>query len=171
MKTWAYIIATLLLVLGAVHAATTSNAQTVAAGNLTSGPYSDASVVAPVTANTAITVLERQGGWYHVRLDSGKDGWLPMTSIRYNAAGGAAPAGGTDWSALLQSGRSGSGGSTASTGVRGLNTGDIENAQPDPAAVTELNQWFAKPEGAKKFAAQLPLEAHPDIAYLPEVKP
>src|ERR1700749_1307416 len=134
MRRWLTSAAVTLLVLGAVHAATSTNAQTVAAGNLTSGPYSDASVVAPVTANLGVTVLERQGGWYHVRLDSGKDGWLPMTSIRYDAGtAGAAPAGGTDWSALLNSGRSGSGGSTASTGVRGLNTGDIENAKPDPA--------------------------------------
>jgi hypothetical protein len=172
MRRWLVSGATFLLVLGAVHAASSTNAQTVAAGNLTSGPYSDSSVVAPVAANAAVTVIERQGGWYHVRLDSGKDGWLPMTSIRYAAAGtGAAPAGGTDWSALLQSGRTGSGGSTASTGVRGLNTGDIENAQPDPKAVAELDQWQMKPGAARGFAERLPLTADPKIAYLPQVKP
>ncbi len=164
--------AVLLLVLGTVHAAATSSAQTVVAGNLASGPYSDASTVAAVPVNTAVTIVERQGGWYHVRLASGQDGWLPMTSLRLNSGGDSGAGGwGTSWFSLFQSGRSGASGTTATTGVRGLNTGDIANAKPDPQAVAELNRWFAKPEGAKKFAAELELKADPKIAYLPKVQP
>ena len=161
----------ILLVLGAVHAAAVSTAQTVVAGNLNSGPYSDASVVAAVPNATAVTVIERQGGWYHVKLASGQDGWLPMTSIRYNSSGGGSAAPGTDWSSLFQSGRSGSSGTTATTGVRGLNTGDIANATPNPQAVVLLDKWQARPNQAKNFAAALPLTAAPQIGYLPEVKP
>lgn len=167
MKRW-LMTGAVLLVLGGVHAAASSNAVTVAGGNLTSGPFSDASVVAPVAANAAVSVIERKGGWYHVRLATGQDGWLPMASIRYDSSGAAAAGGGSsDWAALLQSGRSGSGGSSATTGVRGLNTGDIENAVPDPAAVTELDDWAAKPGQAKRFAQQLPAEAQ-KADYLPE---
>ena len=159
-----------LLALGGVHAAASSNATTVAAGNLTSGPFSDASVVAPVATGAAITVIERKGGWYHVKLGTGQDGWLPMASIRYDSSGAAATGGGgSDWAALLQSGRSGSGGSSATTGVRGLNTGDIENAVPDPAAVTELDDWAMKPGQAKRFAQQLPAEAQ-KVDYLDQGK-
>jgi len=86
MRRWLGLFA-ILLTLGAVHAAAVSTAQTVVAGNLTSGPFSDASVVVPVPNATAVTVIERQGGWYHVKLASGQDGWLPMTSIRYNSSG------------------------------------------------------------------------------------
>ena len=159
----------LLLLLGVVHAAAVSNAQTVVAGNLTSGPHSDASVVAAVPNATAVTVIERQGGWYHVRLDSGQDGWLPMTSIRY--IGGNTAQASTDWSSLFQSGRSGSGSATASTGVRGLNTGDIANAKPDIQAVESLDKWQAKPDQAKSFAAEVPLKADDKIDYLKKVKP
>ena len=166
MKRWLATGVAMLVVLGGVHAAASSNAQTVAAGNLASGPFSDASSVAPVASGAAVTVIERKGGWYHVRIASGQDGWLPMASIRYDSSGAAAAGGGgSDWAALLQSGRSGSGGSTATTGVRGLNTGDIENAVPDPDAVTELEDWAAKPGQAKRFAEQLPAAAQ-KVDYL-----
>jgi len=164
-------LAALLLALGAVHAASSSTAQTVVAGNLVSGPHSDASVVAAVPNGAAVTVVERQGGWYHVRTAAGQDGWLPMTSIRYDSSSNGAAAPGTDWVSLFNSGRSGSGGGTASTGVRGLNTGDIANAKPDPAAVAALDKWAAKPADAKDFAKDVPLKANPKIGYLAKVKP
>jgi len=170
MSRWPGLCA-ILLVLGAVHAAAVSTAQTVVAGNLNSSPNSDASVVAAVPNATAVTVIRRQGGWYHVRLASGQEGWLPMTSIRYNSSGKGSVVPGTDWSSLFQSGRSGSSGATATTGVRGLNTGDIANATPDPQAVVDLDQWQSKPGQAKDFAAALPLTAAPQIGYLPQVKP
>ena len=171
MRRW-FGLCVILLILGAVHAAAVPAAQTVVAGNLTSGPYSDAKVVAAVPNGAAVTVVERQGGWYHVRTAAGQDGWLPMTSIRYNTApSGAAAVPGTDWASLFNSGRSGSSGSTATTGVRGLNTGDIANAKPDIKAVQSLDKWQAKPAQAKAFAAEVPLKANDKIGYLPEVKP
>src|SRR6185312_9943526 len=114
-------------------------------------------------------IIERQGGWYHVRLASGQDGWLPMTSIRFNS-GTTGTTQSTDWSSLFQSGRSGASGSTATTGVRGLNTGDIANAKPDIKAVESLDKWQAKSKEAKEFAAAVPLKSN-DKGYLPEVKP
>ncbi|HSN17774.1 MAG TPA: SH3 domain-containing protein [Gammaproteobacteria bacterium] len=171
MSRWLGLCA-ILLILGAVHAAAVATAQTVVAGNLTSGPYSDASVVAAVPNGAAVTVIERQGGWYHVKTAAGQDGWLPMTAIRYNSTtSGTAAAPGTDWASLFSSGREGSGGSTATTGVRGLNTGDIANAKPDIQAVQSLDKYQAKPEQAKAFAAKVPLKANPKIGWLPEVKP
>ena len=165
MKRWLGLSAAMLMVLGAVHAAAGSDASTIVGANLNSGPYSDASVVVAVPSGSAVSVIERQGGWYHVRLASGQDGWLPMTSIRYNG-GSSASAGGTNWSSLFESGRSGAGGATATTGVRGLNTGDIQNAKPDPQAVTALDAWTAKPPEARDFAAKLPVQAQ-KVDYLP----
>ena len=169
MTRWFSLVA-LLLVLGALHAAATSTAQTVVAGNITSSPASDASVVAAVPNATSVSIIERQGGWYHVRLGTGQDGWLPMTSIRFNS-GTTGTTQSTDWSSLFQSGRSGASGDTATTGVRGLNTGDIANAKPDIKAVESLDKWQAKPGEAKAYAAKVPLEANDKIGYLPEVKP
>lgn len=166
----------LLLVLGVVQADSGSAAQTVVAGNLNDGPYSDANAITSLPTNTSVTIIERQGGWYHVRLASGQDGWLPMTSLQLGSGSSATSAsannssGWKNWFSLFESGRSGASGTTATTGVRGLNTGDIANAKPDPDAVTELNQWTAKPDEARQFAAGLPLKTV-KADYLPKAKP
>jgi hypothetical protein len=171
----ALLIAVTLLVLGTVQADSGTSAMTVAAAKLNDGPYSDANTLSTVPVNTGLTILARQGGWYHVRLGSGQMGWVPMTNLRLNAAGGGgsnapASAGGSSFFSLFESGRSGAGGTTATTGVRGLNTGDIANAQPDPAAVALLDQWIQKPDAAKSYAAALPLTAV-KVDNLPEKKP
>lgn len=158
----------LAVVLGAVRADSASSAQTIVEGSLNSAPYSDAQAVVAVPSNTAVTILERQGGWYHVRLATGQDGWMPMTSLRLNSqsSGGGW---GTSWFHLFESGRSGASGTTATTGVRGLNTGDIANAKPDPAAVNQVDKWQVKPPEARAFASQLDLKDE-QVGYLPEVK-
>lgn len=174
MRRSLFIGALLLLVLGVVQADSGNTAQTVTGGNLNDGPYSDANVIGNVPVNTNVTIIERQGGWYHVRTNTGQNGWLPMTNLRLNYGGsGSNTSSGSSSSgffSLFESGRSGAAGTTATTGVRGLNTGDIANAVPDPQAVTELNQWTAKPKDATQFAAQLPAKAV-KVDYLPQVKP
>jgi len=166
----------LLLVLGGVQADSGSAAQTVVTANMNDGPYSDANVITSVPSNTGVTIIERQGGWYHVRLASGQEGWLPMTSLELGSGSSATSAsansssGWKSWFSLFESGRSGASGTTATTGVRGLNTGDIANAKPDPDAVTELNQWMAKPDDARQFAADLQLKPV-KVDYLPKAKP
>ena len=179
MKRALFLGALLLLVLGVVQADSGSAATTVVTANMNDGPYSDANVVTSVPSNTAVTIVERQGGWYHVRLASGQDGWLPMTSLQLGSASGSSTTsasannssgGWKSWFSLFESGRSGASGTTATTGVRGLNTGDIANAKPNPEAVVELEQWAAKPQDATQFAKQLPLKPA-KVDYLPKVKP
>jgi len=159
----------LLLVLGAAYAAAHSNAQTVAKTSLNNGPYTDAQTLSSVPRNTGVTILERKGGWYHVRLASGKQGWVPMTSLRFDHGAGNKAGGG--WSAstyaLFESGRSGATGTTATTGVRGLNQGTIQNAVPDPQAVDALSKYAVSADTARKFASQLKHKSE-KIAYLPK---
>jgi uncharacterized protein YgiM (DUF1202 family) len=171
MKRWGLILLVLMMTLG-VHAASQSTAQTILQTPLNSGPYSDATAIATLPAGANITIIERQGGWYHVRMDSGRDGWLQMTSIRMNSTGSGSS--GSSWgfgwlSSLFESGRSGATGVTATTGVRGLNTGDIANAKPDPNATNEITAWSATPQQAREFAHQLDLKPE-QVPYLPQVK-
>ena len=168
----------LCAILGVVHADSGGNAETVVVGNMNDGPYSDANPVGSVPVNTEVTILVRQGGWYKVRLPTGQVGWLPMTDLRLGNPGSgsnspkssAGSSGLQGFFSLFESGRSGASGTTATTGVRGLNTGDIANAKPNPAAVTELDQWMVKPEVARAFAKQLNLKPV-TVGYLPKVKP
>ncbi len=162
----------LVLILGAVQAASTDNAVTVTATQLSSSPNTDASNVAAVPNGTGVNIVGRQGGWYHVKLDSGQDGWLPMTSIKYAGANTASASSGSAGSSVLSifsSGRDAAGGTAATTGVRGLNTGDIANAKPDPAAVALLDKWQQNPTTAKQYAAALPVTAT-SVAYIPKGK-
>jgi uncharacterized protein YgiM (DUF1202 family) len=171
MRPWQAVSAALLLALGVVQAASNPSAQIIVNSNLGDGPHSDAHTVAAVPVNTGVTVIGRQGGWYHVRLDSGTEGWLPMTSLRLSNSGSvaAAPAN-AGLTTLFNSGRSGATGSTASTGVRGLNSGDIQNAQPNPQAVIAINAWAAKPEDARQYAGVIPLRDQ-KVDYLPKADP
>ena len=168
MKRWGSILLVLLVTLG-VHAASQSGAQTIMDTQLNAAPYSDANNIVPVPSSTNVTILSRQGGWYHVRLDSGQDGWLRMTSLRMNSSSSGSSWGMGWLSQLFGSGRSGATGTTATTGVRGLNTGDIANARPDPQAVDSLNAWTATPDQARQFAQELHLKAQ-QIPYLPDIK-
>jgi uncharacterized protein YgiM (DUF1202 family) len=173
MRRWGLLILALLMTL-AVHAASQSTAQTVLQTALNSAPYSDAAAITTLPVGTNITIIERQGGWYHVRLNTGQDGWLQMTSIRMNnASSGGGNGSGSSWgfgwlSSLFESGRSGATGVTATTGVRGLNTGDIANAKPDPEAAKEITAWSATVQQARQFAQQLDLKPE-HIPYLPQV--
>jgi hypothetical protein len=89
-----------------------------------------------------------------------------MASLRFDSGATAAGGGAGDVAALFESGRAGASGTTATTGVRGLNTGDIQNAKPDPQAVTALNAWTVKPPEARDFAGKLPVQAQ-KVDYLP----
>ncbi len=172
MKRWGLLLLALLVTLAVNAAVSQSTAQTVVETPLNSAPYSDAAAISTLPAGTTITIIERQGGWYHVRLKSGQDGWLQMTSIRMDntSSGSSGSSWGFGWlSSLFESGRSGATGVTATTGVRGLNTGDIANAKPDPQAAKAITAWSATPQQARQFAQQLDLKAV-QVAYLPEVK-
>jgi uncharacterized protein YgiM (DUF1202 family) len=44
--------------------------------NFRQGPDLKARILAVVTKGTKLTVLEKSGQWYRVRLDDGKEGWV-----------------------------------------------------------------------------------------------
>ncbi|HEV2332522.1 MAG TPA: SH3 domain-containing protein [Gammaproteobacteria bacterium] len=141
-----------------VCVAAMSRAHTVVATLLNAAPASDAKAVANLAANTDLDVSTRSGGWYEVRTAQGQSGWLVMTAIKFahNATG---TTWGTSWFDLFESGRTGAGGTTATLGVRGLNTGTIENATPAPAAVSAIGAYAVDPANASAFAQALGLKA------------
>lgn len=148
-----------LLLLGMVAAAVPSDAYTVVDTPLTSSPFSDATSMAALPTHTSVSILARQGGWYQVSLATGQTGWVRMTSLGFNT--GTTPKTRNATIAgilgLFSSGRSGAGAGTDTTGVRGLNTGDIAAAKPDTAAVDALKAWIATPDDARQYSAALPL--------------
>lgn len=156
----AYLLLFALLALGAV-AAEKPDAYTVATTPLTTGPFTDAAPVTTLAAHTNVSVLLRKGGWYQVNLDSGQSGWLRMTAVKFTSVTGQARNSVlVGLLSLFESGRSGANGTTSSTGIRGLNTGDIAHAVPDTAAVDSLKPWVATPDEARQYSAALPLRPY-----------
>lgn len=140
-----------------VCVAAASRAHTVVATTLDAAPASDAKVIASLAAGTDLDVTTRSGGWYDVHTTQGQTGWLIMTAIKFahNAAGNTW---GTNWYDLFESGRAGAGGATATLGVRGLNTGTIENATPAPEAVSAIGAYAVDLTKASAFAQALGLK-------------
>lgn len=152
------LISLAMLVAAAVFAAAATRAHTVVSTPLNAAPATDAALVTNLALNTDIDVLSRSGGWYDVRTTQGQSGWLVMTSIKFahNPTGNTW---GTNWYSLFESGRMGAGGSTATLGVRGLNTGTLENATPAPAAVSAIGAYAVDASKASAFAQALGLKA------------
>src|SRR4249920_4042499 len=94
-------------------------ATVIRATELKSDPASDATTVAQLAENTAVDALERKGGWTRVKTKSG-DGWVKMLALRYGAQGATARGGDSGIGRLFSAARTGSSGTTVTTGVRGL---------------------------------------------------
>lgn len=150
----------LLALLGAfaVHAANQVGTLTGAA-ELRSTPFADGKTLKTLPKGASVEVIKRIGGWYQVKA-AGSDGWVRMWLVRFSTQ-----ATGTlkQNVAVLQSGRSSSTYTTATTGVRGLSEEDLKNATPNPKAVAALEQLAVTPDDARGFARKGALKADPSV--------
>jgi hypothetical protein len=109
-------------------------------------------------ANTLVEIQERRDGWYRVTATGGRQGWVRIGSVRLagQRQSESVFSGLLGW---LNSGRSVQSGGTATAGIRGLDAGDIEAAQPDHAAVQRMDSFAVSPEAARQYANALPLQS------------
>jgi hypothetical protein len=139
-------------------------ATTIRQVEMKKGPAADAETIAVIAENTALDALERKGGWTRVKSASG-DGWVRMLALRFGGTG-AARQGDSGVSKLFNVARTGSSGTTVTTGVRGLDPEMLANAQPNPNELAKMKQFAATPDAAAGFAARGKLQAH----QIPEVQ-
>ena len=116
------------------------------------GPAADADTIGQIAENTAVDALERKGGWTRVKSASG-EGWVRMLALRFGGPG-QAKKGDSGISSLFNVARSGSSGTTVTTGVRGLDPEMLANAQPNPAELAKMEQFTVTPDAAAGFAAK-----------------
>jgi len=153
--------------LWAVAAMAADSAQVVRATALQNAPYTDATRLDLLRAPTRVEILQRQGGWYQVRVnDTGQEGWVRMASLRLDQTAEAEEGSGW-WASLFRTGRSSATWTTATTGIRGLSEADINNAAQDYDELATLDSYAVSAAEARTFAAQLPLKAR-QVAELPE---
>jgi hypothetical protein len=125
-------------------------------------PSSDSAVVAQLKEAAAVKILARQGGWMQIESASGS-GWVRLLAIRTTGAAAPTQARGGFLSFLS---RSGSGtGQTVTTGVRGLDREQIQNAKPNTAELQKMTGFAAKKPEAESFGASAGLTRQ-QVGYL-----
>lgn len=113
-------------------------------------PFSDAATLATLPSRTAVEIIRRQGGWTQVKPATQEKGWVRMLALRMG--NGAAKSGDSGLGALFNVARSGSSGTTVTTGVRGLSEEDLRNARPNPEELKRMQSHGVTPAEATKFA-------------------
>lgn len=131
-------------------------------------PHSDAKSAGQLAANTTVDILERRGGWLRIGA-AGKSGWAKLHQVRVGTGPEATRSG--EGLAILknvgQTGRSGSQGIVATTGIRGMSAEELKNAKPNPAAVTAIERYRVNASQAREYARAAGLK-EADVPALPK---
>ena len=113
---------------------------------------------------TTLTRLsERQGPWIKVQMADGTQGWVHMFDIKSSSTGQTSNAGTGALRSITSFFNRGSAQANASSlptstvGIRGLGAEDINNSQPDVAAVAQLDASRLNAAQARQFAGNASL--------------
>jgi hypothetical protein len=135
-------------------------------------PFLDSESLSDVSANTSVDILRRKGGWYLILVTPELTGWVRMTSLRKQASPSDIKQKGSSLGSTLDSvisGRTGTSDVTTTTGVKGLDAGDIENSQPDEEAVEKMKSLRSDKQDASSYAGELSLQPQP-VDYLKDME-
>jgi hypothetical protein len=158
------LLAAILLSLGVAQATAQENGYAVRQTEMKKEPYTDADTVATLAENARVKVLKREGGW--MQIESGQaSGWVRMLSVRMSST--QQSSGYSGFRSLFNIARTGSTGQTVTTGVRGLDKEQIQNAKPNPAELQKLTGFAASKSDAQHFAAGNPALKQQTVEYLP----
>lgn len=133
---------------------------------LRESPGEAARSLAPLPAQTPLTRLPvRQGAWIQVRMANGATGWVHMfdvgttsaPSATSNAAAGALR--GISNFFNRGSAQANTTTATSTVGIRGLGAEDIANAQPNLAALSQVDGLRQDATQARRFASDAGLQA------------
>ena len=119
----------------------------------------ESATVASLPENTPVKVLARGGGWTRVEA-GGKSGWVRVFHLRFASTVQTESSGvglGSLGSALGFGGSQSREARLATTGIRGLSTEDVKNANPDPAQLQRMQSFRADRPAAERFAREAKL--------------
>lgn len=147
----------LLLALGSTAWAET--ASVIRDSDLRDKPFLDAAVIGQLKKDNVVDIQMRQGAWMQVKNENKLTGWIKLLNVRTGK--------GSEGSTLasLNPFKTGSSGSTVTTGVKGLSAEQLQNAQPNPEELARLKNFTASEAEAQKSAAKEKLIAQ-EVAYI-----
>ena len=117
------------------------------ASELRAKPFGDAEVVAQLDAKAGVDIVARQGAWAQVK-SGAQTGWVRLLNVRT----GSGQRGDAGVGALASVFKTGSSGTTVTTGVKGLSEEKLNTASANPAEAQRLNQFRENEAGARNFA-------------------
>ena len=119
--------------------------------------------LASLQAEASVTRLaDRQGPWVRVRTGSGVVGWVHLFDLGTVGSAGAASSGGgasglfRGVTRIFGKPAPTSSSNNATLGIRGLGAEDLARAQPNTAAVGQLEALRQSEQDARSFAARAP---------------
>ncbi len=138
-------------------------AYTIRATDLKSKPFSDAQTLVTLQPRIKVEIVKRQSSWTQVKLGT-TSGWVKMLSLQLET-GTTSRRADNGLSSLFNVAATGRGGSTVTTGVRGLSEEQLKNTTANPQALEKARQYASSREDAQKFAAAGKLKAQ-SVGYL-----
>ena len=154
------------LALAAPAAFAQEAAVTKRATELREAPGDTGRSLAALPAQAPLTRMnERKGPWVQVKTEAGQTGWVhlfdvgPASGAANTQVGGGSGAGSNALRSVTglfsKSGPTG----TSASGIRGLDKEDLAKAQPNPAAVGQMETMRQSEDQARQFAGSAPLAA------------
>ena len=141
-------------------------ATVIRATELKEKPSVDAKTIEPLPVKTAVTIVERDGGWYRVAAGS-RQGWVRLLHVSSQPSGaGGSTRDELESAAKIATGRAGGGNIVNTTGIRGLSEEQLRSAEPDAAELQRLEGYGVGEEQAAAYARAHGLERR-QIAHLP----
>ena len=145
-----------LTALGTLAAASAGaeQAYTVRPTELKAKPFSDAATLASLAEKSTVDVLLRQTSWMQVKSEK-TTGWVKMLSLRFDGQTPAAPGKGFDANIFKINEKNFAasiGGSTPTTGVKGIAEEALKNPHPNPTAFKQMLEFEVSPNDIQGFA-------------------
>ena len=146
-------------------------AYTVRPTEVKAKPFTDASTLASLGESSKVDVLQRQASWMQVKSDR-TTGWVKMLSLRFDQLGSAPKQGGanSNLAVLFNIASTGSGGSTPTTGVKGISEEALKNPRANPTQLKQMNELQVTSAEVDSFARVGKLSAK-TMGYLPAPAP
>lgn len=159
MKPWM-----LSVVLAAASAYAAETGTLMRAAQLKQKPFIDAPKVTDVAAQASLEIVQRQGAWMLVKT-GGQTGWVKMLNVRTGSGEVKSGSSAGGFLSAVNLFKTGSSGTTVTTGVKGLSEEDLRNAQPNKEQLAKMASFAVSADDANKFAKAGKLQAN-QIDYL-----
>lgn len=153
-----FFIFLLVLCLAPVVQAATGAGVMMRDSALRAEPETSAEKLEALARESAVTILERQGGWYRIRSIAGNEGWVRMLSVRFKSKARAGVGGEIRTLSRFASD------DTVATGVRGLSE-DENGGGAGTASLQPVHELRVVPDEARRFAGAAGLKSR-DIDYI-----